>query len=518
MAEVFEAEVVGELGFTRKVAIKRMLAHGASDPRIAARFLDEARIASQLHHANIVAVTDVGLLDDLPFHVLEHVDGLTAYELQQLAGGTLPVEIALIIVAAVAHALDHAHGATDAAGTPLGVVHRDVKPANVLVSWGGDVKLSDFGIAFAHERGVRTETGMVAGTMGFIAPEQRSQGVVDGRADVFALGLTLCALITGNTPLRDVSVEMALFDGIPIPLPAEIPPDVRVALVPALAPARTDRPSSHELANLLGEILSKRLTRDPRSVLRDYLQRLQPARKVQGGALDALLGIEVEPASSRDDEVPRFRTVAAGAPGGRETPTVPATPRREARTDDPTTPETEIDPVPSRRRGLLAVAALSVLAIGGAGAWRMMQSTSDEVVAPSIDAGAVVSVVRDASVPDARVPIDALVTAIVAPDARVADKRRGSATSRPTNPQDPPNVVATTTVVERGWLQVVGEPLIGAKVLVDGSFIAYVPNAAEVPVGNHRVVVEHRDGTTLPAKEITITTFHSMKRPLRLTW
>src|SRR5205814_8252014 len=122
-----------------------------------------------------VAVLDVGLLDDLPFQVLELVDGLNAQQLQQRAGGRLPLEVALAIAGEVAHALDHAHAASDAAGAVLGVVHRDVKPSNILVSWAGDVKVADVGIALGRDRSSRTETGAVPGTLGFMAPEQRTR-------------------------------------------------------------------------------------------------------------------------------------------------------------------------------------------------------------------------------------------------------------------------------------------------------------------------------------------------------
>jgi len=535
MAEVFEAEIVGELGFSRKVAIKRMLSHAAADPRAASRFLDEAQIASRLHHANVVAVTDVGLLDDLPFHVLELVDGMNAHELQQRSGGTLPIEVALIIAADVAHALDHAHSATDAAGSPLGVVHRDVKPSNILLSWGGDVKLSDFGIAFAHERGARTETGFVAGTMGFIAPEQRMQGTVDGRADVFALGLTLCALITGSTPLRDISVEMELLEGRPIPLPDEIPHDVRLVLARALAPSRLDRPTAVELASALGAVLSPRIMRDPRSVLRDFLQRLQP-RRASGGALDQLLGIEVESAGTAG-QFRRFRTVAVARA---DTPTVPV-PSAGAADESPPQPPTvhhrprsepsaELVPARPRRRGALAALALAVLAVGGGGAWWVTQRSSAGSAATSTATGVVATSVRDAGTPGdgqpAPVTIDASAVATApAVDAGStersasvrSDKRRPSATGSARPPVAPITPVEAT-IVERGWLQVVGEPLVGAKVVVDGSYTAYVPNAVEVPLGDHRVVIEQRDGTTLPAKQVKVTSFHTMKRPLRLTW
>src|SRR5262245_32249330 len=119
MAEVFEAELAGELGFVRKVAIKRMLEDAAADASAAQRFLDEAVIASRLHHANVISVVDLGMLDGTPFQVLELVDGIDAQRLLQRAGGKLPVVVALAIANDVAHALDHAHNAVDPAGVPL---------------------------------------------------------------------------------------------------------------------------------------------------------------------------------------------------------------------------------------------------------------------------------------------------------------------------------------------------------------------------------------------------------------
>src|SRR5207237_6362173 len=139
--EVFEAIATGERGFTRTVAIKRML------PEIERAhenmFLDEARIASHLHHANIVSVLDYGLADQRPFQVLEFVDGLdlqSAVALAKERGAPIPVEVALHVCTEVAHALQHAHQARGPDGQPLGIVHRDVKPANILVPYDGDVK------------------------------------------------------------------------------------------------------------------------------------------------------------------------------------------------------------------------------------------------------------------------------------------------------------------------------------------------------------------------------------------
>ncbi|MBA2538197.1 MAG: serine/threonine protein kinase, partial [Deltaproteobacteria bacterium] len=313
MAEVFEAELAGDLGFVRKVAIKRMLEHAAADPTAARRFLDEASIASRLHHANVVSVVDLGLLDDRPFQVLEYVDGIDAQRLLQRAGGKLPLDVALVISTAVAHALDHAHTAVDASGLGLGIVHRDVKPSNVLVSWSGDVKLGDFGIAVARDREATTEAGVVAGTRGFIAPEQRTRGELDGRTDVFALGLTLHALVTGDSPLFDIEIEMRALAGDPVPIDPSVPPEIRELLAGALALSRTARPTAAALAAQLGALLAPRLSGDSRSILRTYLAQYAAKPAPRAGALDALLGIEVVRTGGSREEVARYETRAAVA-------------------------------------------------------------------------------------------------------------------------------------------------------------------------------------------------------------
>ncbi|MBA3500255.1 MAG: serine/threonine protein kinase [Myxococcota bacterium] len=492
MAEVFEAEVVGELGFVRKVAIKRMLGDAAADPGAARRFLDEARIASRLHHANIVAVTDVGLLDDLPFQVLEFVDGVDVQQLLHRAGGKLPLDVALAVTADVAHALDHAHRATDADGHLLGIVHRDVKPSNVLVAWSGDVKLADFGIALARDRAARTETGIVAGTLGFIAPEQRTRSEVDGRADVFALGLTLHAFLTGYTPLQDITVEMALLEGTPIPLDAALPADVKALIERAVAPARLARPSAGEFASAVGALLAPRLTRDARGLVREFLDTIDVSpNKRKRGALDDLLGIEVVPSATPDGDVRHYKTVVAKK-------------RVEATTLD------ILPPPRPRRTGLFALVALLVVLGGGIGVWRLASSTTttpdaaiaDAAIEPAVDFPDVAEDVAEDVVLDAAPPLDAFV-----------------ASKRP-KPIDAGAPTPTPVAVETGWLQVVGgEELVGAQVLVDGGkWKFFVPHKHEVAVGSHRVEVIKPDGTKLPAKTIEVTTFHSMRNVAKLSY
>src|SRR5688500_1305451 len=204
MAEVLLATAVGEDGFERRVAIKRMLEGGSSDPSFVRMFLDEARIASRLHHGNIVGLLDYGVVEGMPFHVLELVDGENAASLAHLGAehdAPMPVEVALHLCVEVAHALDYAHRARDPSGRALGIVHRDVKPANVLVSWEGDVKLGDFGIALAHDRAEQTEDGVAKGTLAYMAPEQALHRDVGPRTDVFALGCVLHALVAGESPV-----------------------------------------------------------------------------------------------------------------------------------------------------------------------------------------------------------------------------------------------------------------------------------------------------------------------------
>jgi serine/threonine protein kinase len=527
MAEVFEAELAGELGFARKVAIKRMLDDAAADEGAARRFLDEARIASRLHHANIVAVTDVGLLDGLPFQVLELVDGINAQQLLGRAGGTLPLEVALAIAGEVAHALDHAHGARGAGGELLGVVHRDVKPSNILVSWAGDVKLADFGIALARDRASRTETGLAVGTLGYIAPEQRMRSEVDGRADVFALGLALHAMLTGRNPLQEIAVEMAVLAGERVPLDPGLPDDVRRLIDRAVAPSRLDRPDAGQLARAIGETLAPRLARDTRSVVRSFVEPLA-ARRAPAGALDALLGIEVV-ADAEPGEVPRYHTTALA----RAAPVVPAPPAL-APPPPPPPPPPSPSPSPSpspaptpptRRRAMriaLPVLAVLLVGLGGLAAWQLasrdrtgapLASTS-----PSIDA----SNAADA----ATAPIDSAVAVIARPAAPADAAPPTHAPSRTTAPRPrtnppprPPHSDPPAAPTETGWLLVYGADLVGSRVVVDnGAWSGSVPNPIEVAVGTRSVAVIRRDGTRLPAQQVQITTFHSPSRPLRITW
>lgn len=242
MAEVFRAETAPVAGISRTVAIKRMLAAHmrGGDSQV----LDETRIWVKLQHPNIVSVLDFGELDDDWFLALELVEGVTASDLVK-HHGALPIEEALTIGERVARALHYAH-TLEEDGTPLEIVHRDVKLANILVSIRGEVKLTDFGIARAANRTARTMTGVLKGSLTTITPEQVREEKLDARSDLFALGATLHHLLIGK-PLLDLPLErlvVALDAGeIPRP-PAHLPPRVRLLLQALTNPDRERRPGS----------------------------------------------------------------------------------------------------------------------------------------------------------------------------------------------------------------------------------------------------------------------------------
>ena len=205
MAEIFLAREVAEAGRAgRFVVLKRVLPHVAEDEHFVEMFVDEARLAMHLNHPNICHVYAFGEEQGSYYIAMEWVDGMPLSKLIRRARerGGVPIPIALRVVAQVAEALDYAHRACDEAGEPLGIVHRDVSPQNVMVSYDGPVKLLDFGIAKASSHSTRTEAGVVKGKFAYMSPQQCLGEPIDARADVFALGLCLYEILTGRNPFR----------------------------------------------------------------------------------------------------------------------------------------------------------------------------------------------------------------------------------------------------------------------------------------------------------------------------
>ncbi|MGA7744419.1 MAG: serine/threonine-protein kinase [Polyangia bacterium] len=204
MAEIFLGRQRGVEGFERPVVLKRILASLLADPQFRNQMIDEAHVAMSLNHSNIVQVLDLGHARGRYFLVLELVDG---WDLNQIfnraraASFPLPPELSLYVAGEVCRALGYAHAKTRD-GQPLGIVHRDVSPHNVLVSEQGEVKLTDFGIAKATGRREHTGHGVIKGKLAFMSPEQASGSAVDARSDIFSLGTVLYLLGTGRRPFE----------------------------------------------------------------------------------------------------------------------------------------------------------------------------------------------------------------------------------------------------------------------------------------------------------------------------
>src|SRR4051812_31757984 len=201
MAEVFKAKAFGVEGFERLLAVKRILPNIAEDEEFIAMFIDEAKIAVQLQHANIAQIFDLGKVEDSFFIALEHVSGKdlrSIFDRLRGKGDVMPIQQACYIMMQVCEGLDYAHNKRDAQGRELHLVHRDISPQNVLIGYDGEVKLIDFGIAKAAGKASKTQAGILKGKFGYMSPEQVRGLPIDRRSDIFAVGIVLYELLTSE--------------------------------------------------------------------------------------------------------------------------------------------------------------------------------------------------------------------------------------------------------------------------------------------------------------------------------
>jgi len=248
MAEVFRAVWHGEEGFQRSVAIKRILPGLSENEDFIKMFIDEAKIAVRLSHPNIAQIIDLGMEGDTYYIALEYVPGRDMRSVQdrviERGRGALPLPLAIHVVMKVCEALHHAHGA-QANGQPLGLIHRDVSPQNILISYEGEVKVIDFGLAKAAGRMVQTRVGVVKGKLAYLSPEQARGLSIDHRSDIFSLGICFFEWITGQRLFlraEDADTVMAVqrgevprIDSLPGVDPmtsGELEPILRKALAP----------------------------------------------------------------------------------------------------------------------------------------------------------------------------------------------------------------------------------------------------------------------------------------------
>ena len=219
MAEVFKAKIVSAHGFEKLLVIKRILPNLAADKTFVSMFIDEAKLTAQLIHPKIVQVTDFGEENGQYYIALEFVDGFDGLALLRLSAqkhARLPIPICMFVASEVLDALDYAHNAVDVDGKPMHLVHRDISPSNVFIARRGDVKLGDFGIAHAQERESKTQAGTLKGKYGYMSPEQVTGGDLDGRSDLFSVGIVLAEMLMGKrlfSAPNDLDVLLMVRDG-----------------------------------------------------------------------------------------------------------------------------------------------------------------------------------------------------------------------------------------------------------------------------------------------------------------
>jgi serine/threonine-protein kinase len=269
MATVWAARMKGTRGFQKIVAVKTMLPSVSDDPLFEQMFLDEATLASSIRHPNVAEILDLGEENGVLFLVMEWVDGEPLSVLMKAAykRGGVPIPIGIRIAMEVCEGLQAAHELRDEAGTLLGVVHRDVSPQNILVTFDGVVKIVDFGVAKAAGRaGSQTTAGQIKGKAAYMSPEQARGGSVDRRTDLFAVGILLYQLTTGRHPFRGDNEVATLYNicaDDPVTPPSDhvvsYPQSLEGVVMSALAKVADDRyATARELHRAL-EAVSKEL-------------------------------------------------------------------------------------------------------------------------------------------------------------------------------------------------------------------------------------------------------------------
>ena len=236
MAEIYKAKKKGVKGFEKVIAIKKILSGYGEDDKFIEMLVDEAKIAAELSHPNIVQIYDLGRKDNYYFIAMEYVLGKDLREIQtrlRERDSWFPEEIALYLTIKILEALNYAHKAKDSRGRPLEIVHRDVSPPNILISYSGDVKLTDFGVSKASIKIHQTLSGALKGKLLYMSPEQaRGESSIDFRSDLYSAGVLLFELLTGKKLFLDTTEMMVLkkVQNGEILNPREVNPDIDPAL------------------------------------------------------------------------------------------------------------------------------------------------------------------------------------------------------------------------------------------------------------------------------------------------
>ena len=284
MAEVYKAKTVGVGGVEKIVAIKRILPSVAEDDEFIKMFVDEAKITSQLSHANLAQSFDLGKIDDTYYIAMEYVPGKdlrAVFERMKRRGERMPLPLCAYTVARLCEGLDYAHRKCDSDGREMNIVHRDVSPQNIVLGFEGEVKLIDFGIAKTANKITRTQAGMLKGKFGYMSPEQVRGLPLDRRSDIFAAGVVLYELCTGErlfTGSSDFSVLEKVQQARVTP-PSQIEPRISHEFERVMLKALAREPENrYQLAgDLAGDLTRFLLEAQPPNVTRDDVSAFMKA-------------------------------------------------------------------------------------------------------------------------------------------------------------------------------------------------------------------------------------------------
>src|SRR5437868_1979410 len=279
MGEIFLAKQQGPAGFEKILVVKKVLAHLTENKEFVELFLGEARLSARMNHRNIVQVFELGEESGSYFIAMEYVQGKPLRDILDRSREKrekIPAEIARTIAEQICDGSSYAHNLTDVSGRCLNLVHRDLNPQNVLISYTGDVKIIDFGIAKSEMSTVKTEAGMIKGKFVYMSPEQSLAKKLDKRSDIFAVGISLYEMLTGINPFHKNNIVLSLeavqrFDPPP---PSEYDPSY-APFDPIVAKALTkDRDRRYSDASEMQDDLRRVVLPRPADRLGQFMQRL----------------------------------------------------------------------------------------------------------------------------------------------------------------------------------------------------------------------------------------------------
>ncbi len=400
MAVVWLARTTGPGGFERLCALKKIHTHLAAQPEFTDLFLNEARIAARIHHPNVIQVHGIDTFEGQYVLRMDYVDGATLFHALQCTwnqGQPFPLDVAALVFAGVADGLHAAHELTDASGTPLGVIHRDLGPHNVMLGRDGIPRVMDFGIAKALDRVSVTQPGTFRGTVAFMSPEHVRGEPLDRRADIFSLGVLLWETTVGQRLFRHTTAPgtMSRILALDVPRPrtlrADYPPELEEVVMAALERDRSQRPdTARELAEDLRRVAIALGVVPSHGPIERFMAGALPPRST--GASEVFSEAHTQPSAARPPLAEPTRTPAATEPAAEP---VTAVERRPARRG----------PRPRTRPRSIVPWALgtcaALLVVMGLWAWRAWPPSRPAAVSPVL-----VTLTFDVQPADAALQID----------------------------------------------------------------------------------------------------------------